>query len=68
MLCMYLDKIKLSSFRTQKGYSWIVSLCNLNSTVGTRIESETPAIVGWLLVVHITKSVSNMFYSLRILC
>ena len=68
MLCMYSDKTKLSSFGTQKGYPWIVSLCNLDSTVGTGIGPGAPAVVGWLPVVHITKYVSNMFYSLRILC
>ena len=68
MLRMYSDKTKLSSFRMQKGYSWIVSLYNFDSIVGTGIGLGAPAIVEWLLVVHITKYVLNMFYSLRILC
>lgn len=49
---MYADKTKLSTFGTQKGYPWVVSLCNLDDRIRFSTGPGASTVVGWLPVVR----------------
>ena len=53
---IYADKTKLSSFGTQKGYPWVVALCNLDESVRSGAGPGASAVVGWLPVARISSS------------
>ena len=49
---MYTDKTKLLTFGTQKGYLWVVSLCNLDDRIQFSTEPRASTVVGWLPVMR----------------